>query len=83
LGIGIIEARGDDDVFPSSSLEGEYVSLEGCCYHKGLVHFSTKGFLKAELSLYTKLGACIHNLIGVSQEEPQRHHKATKPSRVP
>jgi hypothetical protein len=24
------EARGDDDVFLSSSLEREYVSLEGC-----------------------------------------------------
>jgi hypothetical protein len=30
LGIAITEARGDDDVFPSSSLEREYISLEGC-----------------------------------------------------
>jgi hypothetical protein len=30
MGMGIIEAHGDDDVFPSSSLEGEYISLEGC-----------------------------------------------------
>ena len=29
-GIEITEARGDDDVFPSSSFLGEYVSLEGC-----------------------------------------------------
>jgi hypothetical protein len=29
LGIEITEARGDDDIFPSSSLEREYVSLEG------------------------------------------------------
>ena len=26
----ITEARGDDDVFPSFSFLGEYVSLEGC-----------------------------------------------------
>jgi hypothetical protein len=35
--------------------------------HKGLAHSSTKGFLKAELGLYTNLGAHIHNLIGGSQ----------------
>ena len=29
-GIEITEARGDEDVFPSSSLLREYVSLEGC-----------------------------------------------------
>jgi hypothetical protein len=29
-GIGITEVHGDDDVFPSSSLEREYISLEGC-----------------------------------------------------
>jgi hypothetical protein len=87
LVIGITEAHRDDDVFLSSSLEGEYVLLEGCgCHkgltnatkaspyslvnfcHKGLVHFSTKGFLMAEPGLYTKLGECIHNLIGGTQE---------------
>jgi hypothetical protein len=36
--------------------------------HKGLAHSSTKGFLKTEPGLYTKLGARIHNLIGGSQE---------------
>jgi hypothetical protein len=36
--------------------------------HKGLAHSSTKGVLKVELGLYTNLGACIHNLIGGSQE---------------
>jgi hypothetical protein len=36
--------------------------------HKGLAHSSTKGFLKVEPGLYTKLGARIHNLIGDSQE---------------
>jgi hypothetical protein len=42
--------------------------------HKGLAHSSTKGFLKAEPSLYTNLGARIHNLIGGSKD--------TKPARV-
>jgi hypothetical protein len=100
--IGIIDAHGDDDVFPSSSPKGEYILLEWCGCHKGLtnttnaspyspvnfchkslVQFSTKGFLEAKPSIYTKLGACIHNLIGSSRESPPRHHKATKPSSVP
>ena len=38
-GIEITEARGDDDVFPSSSLSREYVSLEGC-------ELATRGLLK-------------------------------------
>jgi hypothetical protein len=38
LGIGITEARGDGDVFPSSSTKGEYISLEGCGRHKGLTN---------------------------------------------
>ena len=38
-GIGITEARGDEDVFPSSSLLMEYVSLEGC-------ELATRGLLK-------------------------------------
>ena len=29
-----MEARGDEDVFPSSSFLGEYVSLEGCELHR-------------------------------------------------
>jgi hypothetical protein len=36
LEIGITEARRDDDVFWSSSLEEEHVLLEGCGCHKGL-----------------------------------------------
>ena len=39
LGIEITEARGDEDVFPSSSLLREYVSLEGC-------ELATRGLLK-------------------------------------
>ena len=43
-----MEARGDKDVFPSSSLLREYISLEGCehhhtrfaQHHKGLTLFS-------------------------------------------
>ena len=38
-GIEITEARGDEDVFPSSSLLREYVSLEGC-------ELATRGLLK-------------------------------------
>ena len=37
--IEITEARGDEDVLPSSSLLREYVSLEGC-------ELATKGLLK-------------------------------------
>ena len=37
--IEITEARGDEDVFPSSSLLREYVSLEGC-------ELATRGQLK-------------------------------------
>jgi hypothetical protein len=44
--------------------------------HKGLAHFSTKGFLKAEPCLYIKLGALIHNLIGGSHNS---HQSTTKP----
>jgi hypothetical protein len=36
--------------------------------HKGLAHFSTKGFLKVEPDLHTKFGTRIHNLIGDFQE---------------
>ena len=39
LGIEITETRGDEDVFPSSSLLSEYVSLEGC-------ELATRGLLK-------------------------------------
>ena len=38
-GIEITEAHGDEDVFPSSSLLREYVSLEGC-------DLATRGLLK-------------------------------------
>ena len=38
-GIEITEARGDEDVFPSSSLLRENVSLEGC-------ELATRGLLK-------------------------------------
>ena len=38
-GIELTEARGDEDVFLSSSLLREYVSLEGC-------ELATKGLLK-------------------------------------
>ena len=38
-GIEITEARGDEDIFSSSSLLREYVSLEGC-------ELATSGLLK-------------------------------------
>ena len=60
LGIEITEARGDEDVFPSSSLLREYVSLERCeptqwfNNHKGFTFFSDephhKGLVHLPLS---------------------------------
>jgi hypothetical protein len=37
-GIEITEVHSNDDVFPSSSPKGEYVSLEGCGCHKVLTN---------------------------------------------
>ena len=73
-GIEITEARGDEDVFPSSSLLREYVSLERCeptqrfNNHKGFTFFSDephhKGLVHLPLSESFKVesGALTTNL---------------------
>ena len=56
-GIEITEARGDDDVFSSSSFLGEYVSLEGCEFQtqdatNGLTIFFDEPCPKARLTFH-------------------------------
>ena len=54
-GIEITEARGDDDVFPSSSFLREYVSLERCelCQHAKLN--ATTGSPSSPMNLATRV----------------------------
>ena len=56
-GIEITESRGDDDVFPSSSFLGEYVSLEECEFQtqdatNGLTLFSDESCPKARFTFH-------------------------------
>ena len=49
-----VEAHGDEDVFPSSSLVKEYVSLEGCeIHHTGLLN-ATKASPYSPMNSATK-----------------------------